>query len=201
MLVHGQIAAGTRLGEVEWASKLGVHRGALREAFGLLVHEGLLMRGERGGHFVPRIERADLDEILELRAALEVSAVRRLGRGGVPIDAEPLRVICQTMRQTAEVGMPLGFAEADRRFHERIIEMAGNHRMTRAYLQAPVLISLRMDLADGHSAAAMAQTLAEHEQLCDMLEAGRFEDAAVFLEQHLYSAHSVRSGASFLVEG
>ncbi len=200
MLLHGQIPGGTRLGEVEWAAKLGVHRGALREAFGLLVHEGLLAQGERGGHFAPTYERADLDEILELRAALEVAAVRRLRLKRSPIDIEPLRAVCRTMRQMVESRMPLGFAEADRIFHERIIETAGNRRMARAYLQGPIFITVQLDIADPKTLPNMTQTIQEHERICDELEAGRFEEAAQYLEQHLLTAHSASRETSLILE-
>ncbi|MCC6681264.1 MAG: GntR family transcriptional regulator [Phycisphaeraceae bacterium] len=200
MLLHGQIPGGTRLGEVEWAAKLGVHRGALREAFGLLLHEGLLAQGERGGHFAPTYERADLDEILELRAALEVAAVRRLCQKGGPVDVEPLRAMCRTMRQLADSRMPLGFAEADRLFHERIIESAGNRRMARAYLQGPIFITAQLDITQSKTEADMARTIEEHEQICDQLEAGRYEDAARCLEQHLLTAHSVVKGSSLVLD-
>lgn len=49
MVLLGQIPAGERFREVEWAARLGVHRSSLREALSGLAHEGLIRRGERGG--------------------------------------------------------------------------------------------------------------------------------------------------------
>ncbi len=195
MLLHGQIAAGLRLGEMEWAAKLGVHRSALREAFGLLAHEGLLVAGERGGHFVPRFEKADLDEILELRAALEVAAMRRLSRSRCSINIDSLHAISQAMREMMKLKMPLGFAEADRRFHEQIITLAGNQRLTHAYLHAPTFIGVRLDLMPDVMQELMKITLGEHEAICEHLEAGQFDTAAELLEQHLFNAHSVGSAS------
>jgi DNA-binding GntR family transcriptional regulator len=192
MLLHGQLPGGKRMGEEHWAAELGVHRGALREALGLLNHEGLLVEGERGGYFVPNLERADLDDILELRAALEVGAVRRLGRLGHAIEVQPLRAICRTMQHLVDADMPLGFAEADRRFHETIIELAGNQRMTRAYLQAPVIITVNPLVSDPSRRANMKKTLREHETFCDLLAAGQYEEAARALEKHLFLAHTAR---------
>lgn len=195
MLLHGHIPAGTRLGEVEWAAKLGVHRGALRETFGLLVHEGLLVHGERGGHFVPRFEKADLDEIVELRAALEVAAVRRLSSLGKPVNVESLRAICRAMQEMAEIVMPLGFAEADRRFHEELVRLAGNQRVIHAYLHAPTFISVQHGLTEETLRKGMYYTLDDHENICKFLEKGHFEEAVSLLERHLFVIHSTRKSA------
>lgn len=190
MLLHGQIQPGLRLRETEWASRLGVHRGALREAFSLLTHEGLLRPGARGGHFVPALERADLDEVLELRASLETGAIRQLARRGTPVDISDLRVTCDTMRQLLDQRMHLGFVEADRRFHEQVVELSDNSRMIRAYQHAPILITAALDAAEPGHLSSMRVTVAEHEAICDRLEAGDFTDAARLLEAHLFAAHS-----------
>lgn len=201
MLLHGQITAGTRLGETEWAVKLGVHRGALREVLGLLAHEGLLNTGERGGHFVPTFDRNDLDEVLELRLALEVGALRCLQRRGKKMDVQPLCDTCETMRHVAESMMRLGFAEADRRFHEQLVELADNQKMIRAYLQTPVLMSVRVESTEPECRQTMRRTLDEHEAICNELVTERYDQAAVLLEEHLLTAHSAAACAPSSIDG
>ncbi len=190
LLLHGQIPPGTRLGEVEWSNKLGVYRGALREAFGLLVHEGLLAPGQRGGIFVPCLEKTDLDEILELRVTLEVAAIHRMDHCRQSIDVKPLHAICQTMRDMWQADMPLGFVEADRKFHEQIITLAGNRRMMDAYLHAPTLITLQMTLDHEALLATLERALNEHEKIYEHLACENFERAAELLKQHLLHSHS-----------
>lgn len=190
MLLHGQIRPGSRLRETQWAEQLGVHRSALREAFGLLAHEGLLRSGERGGHFVPVLDRPDLDEILELRVILETGALRRLNRSEQPIDVSPLTEICRTMRQMIALKMPLGFAEADRKFHEQVIALSANPRISQAYQLAPVLIQIDGQMSESPQLSAMDVTTTEHETVCDALTQGDFVLAAERLEDHLLAAHS-----------
>lgn len=190
MLLHGQIRPGSRLRETHWAEQLGVHRSALREAFGLLAHEGLLQPGERGGHFVPVWERADLDEVLDLRVILETGAIRQLDRSDRPIDVSPLIEICRTMRRMIELKMPLGFAEADRKFHEQVIALAANPRITQAYQLAPVLIQIDGHAGESPQRLAMQTTTAEHEAVCEALDRRDFGGAARLLEEHLLAAHS-----------
>jgi DNA-binding GntR family transcriptional regulator len=194
MLLHGVIPPGTRLGEAAWAARLEVHRGALREVYGLLTHEGLLEPGARGGHFVPVIEQGDIDEVMELRVALETAAIHRLARLGISVDTQPLRATCATMRQMAEQAMLLGYVEADRRFHEQVIELAGNGRITRAYHQAPVLMSVHMEAGGADYLNTQRHTMTEHELICDYLDAGDFAQAARLLEAHLLTKHSATTG-------
>lgn len=190
MLLHGQIQPGVRLRETEWASRLEVHRGALREAFSLLSHEGLLRPGERGGHFVPAFERADLDDVLELRASLETGAIRQLARQTSPPDVDPLRATCDTMQHLVDQEMYLGYVEADRRFHEQIVELSRNARMIRAYQHAPILITAALDAFLPPHLDHARTTLAQHREICDRLEAGDFHEAARLLEAHLFTSHS-----------
>jgi DNA-binding GntR family transcriptional regulator len=167
-----------------------VYRGAVREVFGLLTHEGLLESGSRGGHFVPVIEQGDIDEVMELRVALETAAIHRMARLGRSVDTQPLRATCATMRQMAEQAMQLGCVEADRRVHEQVIELAGNGRITRAYHQAPVLISVHLEAGGADYLNAQRHTMTEHELICDYLDAGEFAQVARLLEDHLLTSHS-----------
>ena len=62
LLTNASLKPGTRFGEIEWADRLGVHRGAVREAMAVLFHEGLLSRQGRS-FVVPVLDDRDIQEI------------------------------------------------------------------------------------------------------------------------------------------
>src|SRR5690625_1986278 len=99
LLMTGQVAPGSRIGEVEWSKRLDVHRPALREAMRVLAHEGLLEVGEKGGFFVPVLDDNDLREILETRAVIEAGAIRKITSEDNQTDEQfqPLANICELM--------------------------------------------------------------------------------------------------------
>ena len=77
-LLGGGFAPGERLVEAEIARQLGISRGPVREALAKLRAEGLVYDEPRRGSFVAELTDHDVHEIYELRAALEMQAVRLL---------------------------------------------------------------------------------------------------------------------------
>ncbi|RIK75938.1 MAG: hypothetical protein DCC67_14595 [Planctomycetota bacterium] len=186
MLMAAQLPEGTRLGEVEWAKRLGTHRAAVREALTMLSHEGVLRRGDRGGFFTPVFEAQDHADVFEARAVLEIGAMRLIhARGLTEANLAPLGEICDAMELLLESDMWLGFIEADRRFHEKIIELAGNKHLVIMYSRA----SLPHRLPRTSDAAEMRRnfqvTLNDHRQIHRLLVQGSISDAIALMERHL----------------
>ncbi|MEA5457169.1 GntR family transcriptional regulator [Sinomonas sp. JGH33] len=73
-IVEWRLAPGTVLGEVEQAERLGVSRTPLREALARLTAEGLATAQRGRGVVVSELSLAHLDELFELREALECKA-------------------------------------------------------------------------------------------------------------------------------
>ncbi|MDB5391705.1 MAG: Transcriptional regulator, GntR family, partial [Planctomycetaceae bacterium] len=190
-LTHGQLAAGSRLVEEKWAEHLQVNRSALREALNMLAHEGLLETGPKGGFFVPTPSQEATDEILEVRLAIEVGALQILElRQAVPAEGlAQLQQICDLMQQLLESGFEYGFTEADRKFHEVLVGMAGNSRLSRVYQHAPLPINPlpEIDAAGRHE--NMCQTLGEHRELFRLLQNGNIREATDLLRRHLLVDH------------
>ena len=77
LLTNAGFKPGTRFGEIEWSERLGVYRGAVREALAILSHEGLLSRQGRS-FVVPVLDDRDILEIYQVRIALETAAQANL---------------------------------------------------------------------------------------------------------------------------
>src|SRR5262245_26481382 len=76
-IIAGTLAPGTRLREDKIGSALGVSRNTLREAFRLLVHEGLAVAEFNRGVQVRRLTNDDVVELYRYRQLIECAAVRR----------------------------------------------------------------------------------------------------------------------------
>lgn len=203
-LTHGQLAAGSRLVEEKWAEHLNVNRSALREALNMLAHEGLLDTGPKGGFFVPIPSQSALDEILEVRLAIEVGALQILELRGVvpPEGLERLQQICELMQQLLDSGFEYGFTEADRKFHEVLVEMAGNSRLSRVYQHAPLPINPLPEVDEAGRRENMRQTLDDHLELFQLMQDGRIREATELLRKHLLVDHGVSpQGSLDLTEG
>ncbi len=76
-IVAGELRPGSRIGQEEFASQLGVSIAPVREALRILEQEGQVTYLPRRGYFVTELEIADLEEIYALRALLEARAARQ----------------------------------------------------------------------------------------------------------------------------
>ena len=187
LLVLQQIEPGQRLREPEWAERVGVHRSALREAFARLEAEGLIDRGAQTGYFVPRLTPDDVVEVTRLRLALESLAVEEIcaRAGGQDAALEPLERAIEALAQFLEGGYFLGVLEADRRFHEALIEAAGMRRLSALYHRAPLPLIHRQTEDQKVWREACDRTLNEHRSILDALRKRDAAAAQQVLRDHL----------------
>ena len=75
-ILKGELKPGERLMEIQLANKLGVSRTPVREAIRKLELEGLVLMIPRKGAEVAEITRQDMEDVLEVRTALEELAVK-----------------------------------------------------------------------------------------------------------------------------
>jgi DNA-binding GntR family transcriptional regulator len=190
LLILSQLTRGERLREPEWSMRLGVNRAALREAFARLEAEGLLVRGAKTGYLVPQLTDADIAEIVKVRLALEKTAVDEIcgATGDLRTRLRPMREALQAFESLARRQYMLGTMEADRRFHEGLVNAAGLRLLTLLYQRAPLpMISRSIAGKDEWSASATA-TLDDHRAILLALEHRDAAEAKRVLESHLRRA-------------
>lgn len=187
LLILQQIPAGARLREDEWADRLGVHRTALREAFARLEAEGLLELGPKTGYFAPVLVEKDFEEIIEVRLALEGLAIQRICRLGLntPEMLKPLEAACDQFERLIAERYDLGVSEADRRFHEALVAVSSNERLSEMYCRAPLPIIHRQILDPEEWLESAQTTLQEHRAMISAILANDVTEAQSVLRTHL----------------
>ena len=83
-IIEWRLTPGTVLGEVELSERLGVSRTPIREALAKLSAEGLAKPQSGRGVVVSEISLDHLDELFELRSALECRAAELAAQRGDP---------------------------------------------------------------------------------------------------------------------
>lgn len=123
-IVNGDLAPGTRLKETDLVRDLAVSRTPIREALNQLSKEGLVEIIPRKGTFVKQWNKDEALEILLIREALESLAARlataRMGE-------EQLTRLEGYMDSYGRG--ELGYTEADRMFHNEIVQACGMGRL------------------------------------------------------------------------
>ncbi len=75
-ILKGDLRPGERLMELQLAAKLGVSRTPIREAIRMLEQEGLAVTIPRKGAEVARMTEKNMEDVLQIREALDELAVQ-----------------------------------------------------------------------------------------------------------------------------
>ncbi len=132
-ILSGELEPGERLMEIQLAEKLGVSRTPVREAIRKLELEGLVVMVARKGAQVAHFTEKDIQDVLEVREALESLAAK---------------LACKRMDERAFLKLQLAIAEydfaakeqdietmikKDVTFHETIFAASQNEKLTQLF--------------------------------------------------------------------
>ena len=180
-LLRGRIRPGERVIE-QWAARhYDASRTPVREACRRLAEEGLLVHRPQRGYAAPVIEQAELDELYELRRAIEVLSVRR-ACGAVDRTRRLLALRSQWEGHIPETGEEIVYN--DEAFHLGIAEIGGN-RQVRAALDG---INARIRLVRVHDfldADRVRATVRQHLAILDAVADGDAEKAGALMIVHI----------------
>jgi len=118
-----------RLTEEGLCREFGVSRSPVREALRALVSNGFIKKLQNRGYAVRQLDLRDIEELYDLRTAIELHVVERLAHeatGRVKLDAlrETWKGIRAGPRRKGEE-----LAQLDTRFHETLAELTGNRML------------------------------------------------------------------------
>lgn len=184
-LASGELEPGETYSAPALAERYGVSATPVREAMQRLAVEGAVETVPNRGFRVCGRSRRDLAELAEVRAALEVPAILRLGRTLPPERWEELRPVADATVTAASVGDRSAYAEADRCFHRALLRMTGNRHLVQV---AEDLQRKAQCPADHGTLPGQAELLAdalEHTALLDALRAGDLTAAERLAREHL----------------
>jgi DNA-binding GntR family transcriptional regulator len=123
----GRIEPGERLYEMAIAQELGVSRLPVREAIRMLESEGMVsVLPRRGGVLVRSLEREDVENLFDVREALEVLAARRAAERTDSAGVEELGRLLETAREALAAGDATAVDAANTAFHDQIYLLGRN---------------------------------------------------------------------------
>lgn len=123
-LASGAIEPGDRLGEESLAARWNVSRLPVRDALIRLEAEGLVERLPNVGTYVRQINVQEVEELYELRAALEGVVVRHVATKATDKQLEELEKLARKADSMCRGGDSNKIIEYEMRFHQRLCEIA-----------------------------------------------------------------------------
>ena len=126
-----ELAPGEAINEQALAEDLGMGLVPVREALKLLAHENLVVITPRHGLYVAGVNVPDLEQLSEMRLALEGLAARLAAQRATPDDIVVLEALRQEQASAASAaGGPADdrrhLFDVDHRFHQAIAQAAHN---------------------------------------------------------------------------
>jgi DNA-binding GntR family transcriptional regulator len=195
-LLAGELPAGHVLSEHSLAREIGISRTPVREAIQRLEQEGVLEQIPRYGTIVRRPERRDLEELYQLREALEPYAVAQAtGRLGtedlvtlgklcdeIGIIAAALKKAPQTALTVAQMRRLLS---ADLGFHMVLIRASGNRRLMKIIADSRMLTRIFGTPRQEHDLTVIEQTYRFHTEILEAVKLGSGERARQLMTEHI----------------
>lgn len=132
-IASGIIAPGSQIGEADYARRLGVSRGPLREGLQRLCQEGLLVAQRNRGHFVIELTPETVEDTYLARTVIERAAAARVHERDPEATSKELLEIVSDMEKAGAEGDEAGVSVADVAFHKVLVAGAGSPRLQRIH--------------------------------------------------------------------
>lgn len=128
-ILTGELKPGERLMEIHLANRLGVSRTPIREAIRKLELEGLVTMIPRRGAEVAQITEKSLQEVMEVRRAMDALCVELACERITEEALAELKQACEDFEKATATKDPKKIAQADVVLHDIIVQATGNRRL------------------------------------------------------------------------
>jgi len=182
---RGIILPGDRIVETEIAHELSMSRVPVREALRLLESQGLVVSAPYKGVRLSPVTRARLDQLSEVRLALEKAAARR----AVALGKNKGDALGSLERKTADLERmaarrdTYGIASADTAFHRELCRLSENDVLCSVW----EMLARQLTIIVGLSTLSkpMAAVVEEHRTLLQAFRRGRPAELERAIEEHI----------------
>lgn len=183
MVLHGELVAGRRVPESMLCQRLGISRTPLREALKVLAAEGFVELRPNRGAIVSPIDHGAVADLFEVKGALERTIGLCLPARITPDQLQRIRGLHVAMGLAMQGCDTDRYTDLNDRFHAELAAGTQNKALITIYAQIQRKI-LRARFVVNEQPQRLQHSLAEHEQIVAMLQAGAALDLAECLDQH-----------------
>lgn len=186
-IVGSVLKPGERLMEIQLAEELGVSRTPVREAIRKLELEGFVVMIPRRGTYVADLSLKDINEVFELRTALEMLAAGLAAERITDEELEELERLLVQIGEYIETNDMEKIVEFDTRFHDLLYKASRNDRLV------GIINNLREQFTRFRSISIaypgrLKQTWEEHRRLVEAIAQRNIDLAQQLSREHMENA-------------
>ena len=183
-IITGELPAGARIVETEYAERMHISRTPLREALRKLERDGLVEYMLRRGVVVRAFTISDVEEIYTIRTCLEMLTLPAIIKNATADDIKHLRALLDEMDPLNENNDITALSPRARAFHAYLTGISGQKRIIRAIEGQDEYITRfsALSIAKEDRRPAAHQ---EHHRLVDYVEARDLERFEKLMRKHI----------------
>ena len=186
-ITTGILKPGERLMEIQMAEELGVSRTPVREAIRRLELEGFLVMVPRRGTYVSDLSIKDINEVFEIRTALDVLAAGLAAERITEEELEQMERLLVEIGEYIESGEADKIVDADSQFHDVLYQASRNDRLV------GIINNLREQFTRFRSISMaypgrVKNTLEEHRRLVEAIAQRNPDLAQQYSREHMENA-------------
>ncbi|WP_246025039.1 GntR family transcriptional regulator [Paraburkholderia dinghuensis] len=175
----GMLAPGDKLNEADWAARLQVSRGPVREAFRALEQAGLVRNEKHRGAFVRSVSALEAAELGAVRTILEEAACRTLTAQIDAAQVAALRERLDAMRDALALDDRRAYTDARDAFRDVLVMAADNGKLHEAYRRC--VSELRLARVRLPGAEALRASYAVYRAILNALASRKAGEAAALI--------------------
>ncbi|NDV88215.1 FCD domain-containing protein [Aurantimonas aggregata] len=183
-IVSCRLFPGAIMSEPDFMDRFEIGKATCRIALQRLIHDGLVTSIPRQGYRIAPVTLKDIDEVFQLRLAIEPFAARAAVGRIKRSQLERLERACR-IETSSDVGNQIDFfLEANRSFHMAIAVATGNERLCRTL--GNLLDEMTRLVALGFGVQGVRPNIeSDHIQIIEYLDAGDADGAERIARQHV----------------
>jgi DNA-binding GntR family transcriptional regulator len=186
-ILKGAIAPRERLIEAKIAGEIGTSRTPVREALHNLELEKLVVSIPRVGYVVRGMDMEEVEQICEIRAAIEGLAISWATAKQRDRLIQALRRNIENQKKQIARGDLNGYVELDAQFHDIIARLAGSDRLLEL-TQTLRRHMLRYRIQCIYMTETAERSMHGHERIVTAIEEGDTGEIATAVKTHLIQA-------------
>jgi DNA-binding GntR family transcriptional regulator len=183
-LLNGYLEPGKIYVETNLAKELGISRSPVREALLKLAAQGLVKFIPRKGVRITHYKIRDIEEVFEMRKAIELATVEKLCRLSKVLDFSAVERAFADQTEAAKKKDNVAFLSADREFHTALTSLTENSLFVQT--QENLRDKFHVMAMEGLSKSGRTEeVLEEHRKIVEFVKEGVVQEAKQAMELHL----------------
>ncbi len=184
-ILNCELPPGAEIREAELAARFQVSKSPIRDALMRLEREGLVISTPRQGYRVASISPTDVEDMFQLRIALERACMERIIRHAS--DAQLAQL--DRFRHFDPAQWDHNFVAYNRAFHHMLAELSANARMRDQLIDLIDQMERAVRVSVSNVKRGNPQSLvAQHGELIDALQQRQVKRAVRSTEKHISAA-------------